>query len=60
MSWLLKFLRVLWECLREASGENDYARYRAHTLAGGREPMTLQAFYLSRWEHRYSRPTRCC
>ena len=60
MARLLKVLRVLWEYLREASGENDYAHYRAHVLARGREPVTLQAFYHLRWEHKYSRPSRCC
>ena len=60
MTRLLEFLHVLWECLREASGENDYARYRSHVLTLGQEPMTLQAFYLARWEHKYSRPNRCC
>ena len=60
MTQLLGALRTLWEYLREASGENDYTRYRAHVLARGREPVTLQAFYLLRWEHKYSRPNRCC
>ena len=60
MTRLLKFLHALWEYLREASGENDYARYRSHLLALGQEPMTIQAFYLTRWEHKYSRPSRCC
>ena len=60
MARLLKFLRSLWEYLREASGENDYARYRSHVLAHGEEPMTLQVFYLTRCEHTYSRPSRCC
>jgi hypothetical protein len=60
MTRLLTFLDALWEYLREASGENDYARYRSHVLALGEEPMTLQAFYLTRWEHKYSRPSRCC
>jgi hypothetical protein len=60
MTRLLKFLRALWESLREASGENDYARYRSFVLTLGQEPMTLQAFYLTRWEHKYSRSSRCC
>ena len=60
MARLLKFLHILWEYLREASGENDYARYRSRVLALGQTPMTLQAFYHLRWEHKYSRPSRCC
>ena len=60
MTRLLKVQRVLWEYLREASGENDYARYQSHVLTLGQEPMTLQAFYHLRWEHKYSRPSRCC
>ena len=60
MTRLLKFLHALWGYLREASGENDYARYRSHVLGLGQMPMTLQAFYLTRWEHKYSRPSRCC
>ena len=60
MTRLLKFLHALWECLCEASGENDYARYRSHVLTLGQKPLTLQAFYLTRWEHKYSRPSRCC
>ncbi len=60
MRRLLIILHIFWECLREASGENDYARYRAHALARGQMPMTLEAFQLSRWEHKYSRPNRCC
>ena len=60
MTWLLTFLHVLWEYLREVAGENDYARYRSHVLTRGQEPMALQAFYLARWEHKYSRPSRCC
>ena len=60
MTRLMIILRTLWEYLREASGEKDYARYRAHVLASGREPLSLQAFYLARWEHKYSRPSRCC
>ena len=60
MNRLLRFLHDLWECLREASGENDYARYRSRVLALGQEPMTLQAFYHARWERKYSRPNRCC
>ena len=60
MTRLLVVLRTLWEHLREASGENDYARYRSHVLGLGQEPLTLQAFYLTRCEHKYSRPSRCC
>jgi hypothetical protein len=56
----MRILRTLWEYLREASGEKDYARYRAHALARGLEPMSQDAFHLARWEHKYSRPSRCC
>jgi len=60
MTQLLKVLHAIWEFLRDASGENDYARYRSHVLTLGQQPMTLQAFYLNRWERKYSRLNRCC
>lgn len=60
MNYLAKALQKFWEFLREASGENDYARYfeRARKLGG--RPLTRQAFYLAQQEHKYSRPARCC
>jgi hypothetical protein len=53
-------LRFLWEYLREACGENDYARYRARSLRQGNEPMPPQAYYLRQLQQKYSRPNRCC
>lgn len=60
MAELHKVLRNLWHFLREASGENDYARYRTRVLAQGGRPMKPVEFYLWQQQHRYSRPNRCC
>lgn len=53
-------LQFAWQCLREVSGENDYARYCHRALDRQEQPMTLQAFYLWRLGHKYSRISRCC
>ncbi len=60
MAHLQKVVRIFWEYLREACGENDYARYRTRVLAQQGRPMTLKAFYLWQQQHKYSRTTRCC
>jgi len=49
-----------WNYLREASGENDYARYRARALAQEGSAMTEEEFYLWRVRRKYSRINRCC
>jgi hypothetical protein len=51
-------LRVLWRRLREWSGDAAYETYLAR--AGGRKPLSREAFYLDSLRRRYSRPTRCC
>ncbi len=53
-------LRILWEYVREAAGENDYRRYSASVLARGEEPLSPQEFYLRRLQHTYSHINRCC
>jgi uncharacterized short protein YbdD (DUF466 family) len=53
-------LRRLWEYLREVAGENDYLRYRNHTVASGEEPLSPQEFYLQQLQRRYSRVSHCC
>ena len=53
-------LRTVWQYLREVSGENDYARYRARSLAQQQRPLTPEAFYLQRLKDKYSRINRCC
>jgi Selenoprotein, putative len=57
---LLRLLRELWHYLRESAGENDYEHYRIRALARGESPAQAAEFYLSRLEHKYSRPNRCC
>jgi uncharacterized short protein YbdD (DUF466 family) len=53
-------LRMLWKYLREVVGENDYWRYRNHTVARGEEPLSPQEFYLQQLQRRYSRTSHCC
>ncbi len=60
MKGLQKVVNALWQFLREVFGENDYARYRAHVLSRGAQPMTPEALYLSKLQSKYSRPNRCC
>lgn len=57
---LQKLLRRAWKFVREACGENDYARYRATAISRGELPLTPEAFYLSGLHNKYSRPNRCC
>src|SRR5437016_4052426 len=40
-----KLAQALWQYLREVSGENDYARYRARALGQKVEPMSPGEFY---------------
>jgi hypothetical protein len=51
-------LRVLWQRLREWSGDAAYETYLARTSGGGN--LGREAFYLDSLRRRYSRPTRCC
>ena len=51
---------MAWQFLCDATGENDYARYRTFALRQGESPMTPEAFYLSQLRQKYSRPNRCC
>ena len=60
MAQLGKLLEMIWAYLREVSGENDYSRYQARTLARGERPLSAQAFYLEKLRRSYSRPNRCC
>ena len=60
MEYLRAALKTLWQYLREVSGENDYARYKARALADGRPPLTPAEFYVARQKHKYSRINRCC
>jgi Selenoprotein, putative len=57
---LKALLTSLWYFIRDASGENDYRRYRERARARGESPISSAGFYLSRLEHKYSRPNRCC
>ncbi len=60
MAELQKVLRSMWQYLREASGENDYARYRHRALAQGDCPLSQKEFYVWRLSQKYSRINRCC
>lgn len=60
MTQIQKLIRMAWQFLREASGENAYARYRTFALRHGHSPMSPEAFYLSQLQKKYSRPNRCC
>ena len=51
---------MIWEYLKEASGERDYDHYLAWTGRSGLTPMGHDQFLLSRIEARYSRPNMCC
>jgi uncharacterized short protein YbdD (DUF466 family) len=53
-------LRMLWEYLREVAGENDYRRYRNHSVARGQDPLSPQEFYLQQLQRRYSQISHCC
>ncbi len=52
-------LGVLW-LLREAAGENDYARYCARARAAGSELLSPGDFYVLKLHRKYARPCRCC
>jgi Selenoprotein, putative len=60
MAQLRDLFRVLWEYVKEASGENDYVRYRSGALMKRETPMTPKAFYVWRLRRKYSRISRCC
>ncbi len=60
MTQLQRLIQVFWEYLREATGENDYAHYRARALAGGGCPMSPKEFYVWQLREKYSRINRCC
>ncbi len=53
-------MRTVWQYLREACGENDYARYRARALRKGSRPLPPDEFYLWKLRVKYSRVSRCC
>jgi hypothetical protein len=60
MTQLYKVIRSIWKFLCEASGENNYARYRSHLLALGEQPLGPRDFYLEQVQREYSRPSHCC
>ncbi len=55
-----KVLTSLWTYLREACGENDYARYRARAPADRGCIMSPEEFYIWKLRQKYSRISRCC
>ena len=60
MAQLKGLIQAGWGYLREFSGENDYARYKAQSLARRQIPVTPQVFYVQRLKEKYSRISRCC
>ena len=60
MSRFRKLIRTLWNYLREATGENDYARYRNRARRQHDLLMTPQQFYLWQLTKKYSGIHRCC
>jgi len=52
------WLRLLWRCLREWSGDAAYETYVARADRG--EVLDRKAFYLDSLRRRYRHPTRCC
>jgi uncharacterized short protein YbdD (DUF466 family) len=59
-SLLTHHVRLFWSYLREAAGEDDYARYLARVRRLGGDPITEKQFYLAELERKYSRINRCC
>jgi len=57
---LQRWIELVWQYLREVSGENDYARYRARALAQGIAPLSPGEFYVAQLRRKYSRINRCC
>ena len=55
-----KLAQAVWQYVREVSGENDYARYRARAFRQKTDPMSPTEFYLSQLHRKYSRISRCC
>lgn len=60
MSGIGTLLRIIWEYLREAAGENDYRRYSAGAARRGEAPLSPREFYLQQLQRTYSRVNRCC
>ena len=54
-------MRVVWQGLREWSGDAAYEKYmRCVARAGGKVQLTATEFYVEQLNRRYSRPNRCC
>ncbi len=60
MTEIHNVLRIIWQYLRELSGENDYARYQARALGQQAKPMPPGEFYVWQVSRKYSRISRCC
>jgi uncharacterized short protein YbdD (DUF466 family) len=60
MALIRRAIKTIWQFLREACGENDYARYCEAAARRGDRPLSQEAFYLSKLNKKYSRPNRCC
>ena len=60
MTDMRNVLRIIWQYLREVSGENDYARYQARALGQQAKPMSPGEFYVWQVRQKYSRINRCC
>lgn len=57
-------LKLLWQVIRNMSGEDAYERYLAHWRdhhdRGEGAPLDRKAFYKQQQERKWSRINRCC
>ena len=60
MALIKRAINIVWQFLREACGENDYARYCEAAASRGESRLSQEAFYLLKLNNKYSRPNRCC
>jgi uncharacterized short protein YbdD (DUF466 family) len=58
----MKVLRVLWDWLRTATGDNAYERYLEHRMRHhpGEPLMTRGAYFAERQQRKWSGVSRCC
>jgi uncharacterized short protein YbdD (DUF466 family) len=58
----MKYLRSLWQFLREATGDDAYERYLAHHRMHhpGRLPLSPRDYYRQQQESKWSKVSRCC
>ncbi len=59
---LARWLRVLWRCVRELSGDDAYDRYlERHTRRHSDvKPLDRRAYFKHAQKHKWSGLRRCC